>query len=581
MKIFKKISALDWKNPRPFFVLVRHFFHRLFQNDFVAFEDQMKEKTISLLAIIAVLSAHVANSVLMKYMFVADDNLSWVEKCYFTAFIMLLLGFITVIEWDVIFPDSRDFSNLITLPIRLRTIFTAKFTSLCLFVGLFALGANVLSVFPFWFHLPKWQAEGDFLFYLYFICVHLVCLLAASYFIFFFVVLLIGVLMVVLTEKLFRALSLFVRTVLMISFIFLMVYIVSGSFSGSQPYPFLTALKDNNSSLLYAFPPMWFTGLYESLLGSSDPQFRMCSTIALVSLVFVTFGFFVCVALGYRKYCKKAEIKKRVNLKLIRMKHVLSRAFDVVVLRHPIQRGVFYFFGKTLRRSLVHKMRLAIFLAAGFAFGLILLASEVRNPVAFSPLDKTLLSIPMILTFFLLVGMRRVVNIPASLEANWVFRLTEEQSLQHYAAGLRKGIVFYFLLPLFVLVFVFYVILWGWEMGFLHSVFGFVTSVMLMECLYLKYRKIPFACAYLPGQAKVHILWPVYVLSFLGYVLLSAVLERVLLKNPSLFFYFLGASVGVVAAVRIYQSFFLYRKSVLVYEEEPEPVLVTLLEYRS
>ena len=170
---------------RPYPVLVRHFFQRLFQNDFVAFEDQMKEKTISILAIIAILSAHVANSILMKYMYGADEGTSWLEKCFFASFIMLILGFITVFEWDILFPDSRDFANLMVLPIRLRTIFTAKFTSLCGFVGLFAFGANILAFLPFWFYLPKWQAEGDLLFFTRFIFVHLICLFAASFFVFF------------------------------------------------------------------------------------------------------------------------------------------------------------------------------------------------------------------------------------------------------------------------------------------------------------------------------------------------------------------------------------------------------------
>ena len=60
-------------------VLVRHFFLRLFNNDFIAFEDQMKEKTVSFLALISILSAHIANAVLMKYMFVPDEGISWVE----------------------------------------------------------------------------------------------------------------------------------------------------------------------------------------------------------------------------------------------------------------------------------------------------------------------------------------------------------------------------------------------------------------------------------------------------------------------------------------------------------------------
>ena len=112
---------------KPTFILVRHFFFRLFNNDFIAFEDQMKEKTLSFLALTAIFSAHIANTNLMKYMFVPDEGISWVEKCYFISFVMVLMGFITLFEWDVLFPDERDFANLIILPIKLRTIFVSKF----------------------------------------------------------------------------------------------------------------------------------------------------------------------------------------------------------------------------------------------------------------------------------------------------------------------------------------------------------------------------------------------------------------------------------------------------------------------
>jgi hypothetical protein len=563
----------------PYPVLVRHFFQRLFQNDFVAFEDQMKEKTISILAIIAILSAHVANSVLMKYMFVEDDGISWLEKCFFISFIMLLLGFITVFEWDVLFPDSRDFSNLMVLPLKLRTVFSAKFTSLCGFVGVFAFGAQILASFPFWFYLPKWQAEGDILFFTRFIFVHLICLFAASFFVFFLAVFLIGILMLILPESLFRSFSLFLRTILMISFIFVMIYVISASMTGSQAFQYLEGLKSTQSPLFYVFPPVWFTGLYETLLGNTNPQFRVASLFALISLVVVTFGFFITSVLVYRKYCRNVEVNRKTNQKLFRLRLFFTRVFNSVVLHNPIQRGIFYFFGKTLKQSMVHKMRLATFVAFGFALGLIPLIINVDHPDFFSEPNRTLLSFPLILIFFLLIGIRSVVNIPFRLDANWIFRMTENKNLRFYSAGLRKGIIFFLLLPVAVLVMVFSSFIWGLPIGILQGVFGFVMSVLLMEILFLNHNKIPFACAYLPGQAKAHILWPVYIASFLSFVWLSVELEWVLLQKRLLFFFFFCAGFVVIEAVRIYRIRLLHNKTTLTYVEEPEPALVTLLTY--
>lgn len=581
MRYLNNLFVLNKNKSSQFTVLVRHFFQRLFQNDFVAFEDQMKVKTISFLAIIAVLSGHISNAFLMKYMFVPDNGVSWVEKCYFTAFIMLLIGFITIFEWEVIFPDSRDFTNLMTLPIKLRTIFATKFTSLCLFVGIFVIGANSISTLVFWFYLIEWQENNSLFFSLFYILAHFVCMFAASYFIFFFSVFVIGMLMLIFPERIFRALSVFFRTVLMSTFVFLMILIVSDSFFASQPFEFLQKLMENNSTLLYLFPPMWFTGLFESLIGNPNSQFSTLSSIAILSLILVTLGFFLSAVASYRKYCKRIEIKKNVNIQLMRIKYLFQHYFDLVFLRNSVQRAVFYFFGKTLKNSMIHKMRLATFVAVGVGLSLILLVTNIRSFESFPELNTTLLSLPTILGFFLLIGIRSIVNIPSSLEANWIYRLTEEKILNHYSLGLRKGIVFYLLTPLFILVCMFYSYNWGWKIGILHSLYGFVVAVMLMEVLFLKYNKVPFACSYLPGKANAHYFWLIYFLSFVGYVSLISRLELELLQNSSSFVFFLGISLLLLICLRVYQKKVLYKKMALIYTDEPEPVMITLFSYGS
>jgi len=561
----------------PFPVLVRHFFLRLFNNDFIAFEDQMKEKTISFLALVAIFSSHVANSVLMKYMFIPDDGISWVEKCYFISFFMLLLGFITVFEWDVIFPDARDFDNLLTLPVKLKMIFVSKFTSLCLFIGIFALGSNAISVLAFWFHLIRWQPEKGVLFSPFFICVHLICLLAACFFVFFLFVFVIGILMVIFPARLFRAFSLFFRTVLMIFCVFLMIYIVLNSFSSTSYFNFLPVLKANNSLSFYLFPPMWFTGMYESLLGNSDPQFGTCSSIGLMSLFLVMGGFFVSAALGYKKHCRNMDTKKKRRSLFFGPTNIFSRLLHTLFLWNPIQRAVFYFIGKTLKYSMIHKMRLAVFAAVGVSLELIFLASFMRNHESFSQLNTTILTVPMILMLFLLIGMRSVVNIPSSLEANWVFRITEEHNLKHCLSGLRKGILLYVLCPLFTFVFVLFSFFYGWEIGFMHSLYGLIWGGLFIDILFLRFHKIPFACSYLPGKAKVHFLWLVYFVAFILYVSLISRIELALLKKPSLFLLFLGISFFVFLGLRIYQNNYLFNKWQISYEDKPDPVMVTLL----
>jgi hypothetical protein len=179
----------------------------------------------------------------------------------------------------------------------------------------------------------------------------------------------------------------------------------------------------------------------------------------------------------------------------------------------------------------------------------------------------------------LLAGLRAVINIPSSLEANWIFKITESQDKNNYFSAIKKGIFFFTLVPLFLFIFVFYLFLWGWQGAFIHCLYGLVISTLLMEGYFLNYHKIPFACSYLPGKAKMHVLWMIYLFSFLLYVFFMSFIEYELLKKPSKFIIFYGVLFGLFLLFKIFQNYFLYKKTEIMYEEELEPVMVTMVPY--
>ena len=119
-------------------LLSRHFFERLFRNDFVDFEDQMKARLVAVLAVLAVVVGWSSQLlVFFKYELSPDAGTSWQEKNYIFILMMLLFGVATLLDWEALFPDRRDFVNLTPLPVRLRTIFAAKLVSFLAFIGLF------------------------------------------------------------------------------------------------------------------------------------------------------------------------------------------------------------------------------------------------------------------------------------------------------------------------------------------------------------------------------------------------------------------------------------------------------------
>ena len=95
-----------------------------------------------------------------------------------------------------------------------------------------------------------------------------------------------------------------------------------------------------------------------------------------------------------------------------------------------------------------------------------------------------------------------------------------------------------------------------------------------MEVLFQSYHKIPFACSYLPGKEKLQLYWIIYLFVFIVYISFMSLLELNLLRNSSNFLVFYGACLVIYSLFRLYQSLFFYKKKKILYEEQPEPVLV-------
>jgi hypothetical protein len=389
--------------------------------------------------------------------------------------------------------------------------------------------------------------------------------------------LLIGILMTLLGHRIFNLISVYIRSLLMIALVFLTSFFLFRIIELPRLFPSLAALKESNSMFLYLFPPMWFVGLYETLLGNNDPFFQVLAKWAVPAVTLPLVAFFMISAIGYRKYLKKMREVRREKTPLNRMKQRLMSIFDAIFLKNPIQRAVFYFFGNTIKKSNLHRMRLASYIVVAVGIILILLATRAARSGNFDNFDQVILSIPFVLSFFLVMGIRATSQIPIAIEANWIFRLRETVDKKHYLIGFKKGIIFYTILPLYVLFFVFYAILWGWIIALFFCVYGFAVSSLLVEVVFIGHRKIPFTCSYLPGRGKMHIYWIVYLVSLISYAAIMSLVAYNLLLNTSGFLYFYTIVFVLFVMIRWIQNIFFFQRANIIYEEKPEPVLLTLV----
>jgi hypothetical protein len=291
-------------------ILSRHFFGRFFRNETVDFEDQMKEKLYVALTLLAVFFAWASLLLLFKYHFVPDIDRSWQEKSFVFTLMMLVFALVTLLEWDILFPDRQDFLNLTPLPVRLRTVFAAKLVSFILFVATFSVAMMSVSSILFSMYLTQWRTDTLALAVRYVVS-HILAGFAANFAVFFSLVFLQFFLMAVLPPGLYRRISLAVRFLLIAVIVFLLLsFVVAPSILGPSLHD-MEGLREANDPFLFRFPPLWFVGLYEVLLGTRNPMFAAQARTAGLSLVLALLAFVASSMLSYHRHLRKTlEVRK-------------------------------------------------------------------------------------------------------------------------------------------------------------------------------------------------------------------------------------------------------------------------------
>jgi hypothetical protein len=75
----------------------------------------------------------------------------------------------------------------------------------------------------------------------------------------------------------------------------------------------------------------------------------------------------------------------------------------------------------------------------------------------------------------------------------------------------------------------------------------------------------------------MHIYWIVYLVSLVSYASIMSFIAYKLLLNTSGFFYFFSIAFVLFVLIRSVQNSVFLQRANIIYEEKPEPVLLTLV----
>jgi hypothetical protein len=411
------------------------------------------------------------------------------DEYFFIVLSMTVTGAVAVWRWDAIFPDRRDYMNLVPLPISTRTIFLANLVAVLFLAVLIAVDVNAVSCILFPAVVGATQTK--FIFFAQFAAVHALGVLLASVFAFLAVFSVLGLMMAVLPPRAFRRASAYIRGLLV-------VYLVALLCTSSVVPRSLRRMPGFAHSWGQLLPSCWFLGLCQSLRGRADPALSALGKLAIPSVaVIVVLAFCVYAASYQRHFVRIAEIPDTTSSARALGTSWLGSSLDRVLLRTPFQMGGFRFVWKTLFRSEAHRLMITAVggLALVLASQALMSAVEAANSLREAALSPDALSIPFILSFLIIVGLRVVFEIPVELRSNWIFRLlldTERQECERLA---RKVILIFVLPWVFGIVFPLYLYFEGWLAACLHTLLITIWSVLLTNIVLIRFRKLPFTCS--------------------------------------------------------------------------------------
>jgi hypothetical protein len=301
-------------------------------------------------------------------------------------------------------------------------------------------------------------------------------------------------------------------------------------------YPLLPSLKASHSPLMYLFPPFWFVGLGETMIGRVDSTFSVYGHIITVAFV-LPFGLYLLsMPRFFRKFLKTKQTP-RYSLKPSKIKAFFKKEFDNLILKNSLERGSFYFSLKTLNRCKKNKMHLLTFLiipAILISIGLTILYLRF-DASFFRTINIFLVALPLVLIFFLIWGMRMTITHAVHPPANWIFVLKSSRENNFFLTGVKKAFVFSMILPLLVSLFFIYLYLWNLPAATGHTFFCLACAILLMSLVFIHYPQIPFINPP-PSNGRMYTFF--FLTGFLGFSYLFSLLGLFLLKNPEYYILF-------------------------------------------
>jgi hypothetical protein len=571
-------------------LLTSHFLRRLVDDDLISPNADRHESLAMMCGVLASLGLFVSVLVSMKYLFNpyqtpgATAISALFDHFLFVSASMTATALVTLLAWDGLAVDARDASVLGAMPIHTRTIVAAKFGALVRFAGMFACALNLVpSVIAPALMVSKlpihaWQLP-------ILILAQATTTMLAAAFGFFAVLAVRGLLHATLGRALFARVSAVVQAVLLVAVAcaFLLLPVVVSRMNRVWAEP--------QSRAAVMAPPLWFVGLQERIVGhiiadlprrQMPPRIRdievratrlytgartlfpSLALTAVVKLAAVTVSAILLFAWNNRRMTPPAPATATAGW----LRRGIGSAARVVI-RHPETQASFFFTLQAMLRSPQHRLTIAASLAFGLTGSVFAVAvgGATRRGAAEAFTAGVLAVQPVLLTA-LLIGFRHAVRVPAELAANWAVQVAWSGDTRPHVAGAKAAGALLFIAAPVLALFPFYAVMFTPADAAAIALCGVAGGALVLETIFLGYRKMPFSCGYLPANVKT--IGPIAFAGFIFFTYQFAHIELLTLRSgtaPT----FSAVLAGLFLALRAVDAFRRRHPRPFEFDEMPEP----------
>ena len=484
----------------------RNFFDQFFSSEAVTSDVRLRQGIIWVMAFLIAPGVSISTRFGANYQLALiwaperADGLLRMVITLFVSYACVAIGLIAVFVWDALSFSRRDAMVLGVMPLAGSTIVLAKLAALAAFLGVAHLGINLTTAFLFSVGVAGTVGRFPVLHQL---LVHILVTGLAALFVFSTLITARGVLGLLSTRLAAAAAAVLQFTFVAGMLCFLLYSVMSA-----------TTIRIPVADVSWV-PNFWFVGLYEVLLGIERPAYGSLSERAIWGAIVASVTALAVTLVSFPIQFQRALTPSPHPSAIGGSARVLRGVAWLAGARRPLARAAADFVLVTLVRHRAVQTLAAI--NAAIAAPIIAVGFYRAGSLdALATARHAVLWVPLVVVYWMAVGLRAAFFVPSELPASWTFAVNAPEVSRDYRAGVRASILAV-LWSAGVVVAALSGVALGWRVAAYHVLFVLMLTTIAAEVVLTTIAHVPFTQPYPPGHARLRTRWWIYVAGFFAF----------------------------------------------------------------